>query len=503
LNETGDKVLWAQRNPQLAFLGGYHAFPGGKLETSDALVKIENCADDELKRFIACAVREAFEETGVLLVRGGDKLTKGQRASLHDDLISGRMIFAEILEHWNLWIDANDFHYTGFWTTPQFSPVRFKTRFFLAVCPPKQAPYAAITELQNVEFVGPADALNRWKKSEVLISPPVLLSLKTLNEFSPQRHRDAEKNPKSEIQNPKSKRLCGEKLLNNSQKLDGEIRYIELNPRVVCFPLRTETLPPATHTNCFIVGRKKFIVIDAASKDEFEQAALHRLVDSFVERNFVCQAIITTHLHQDHFGGETILQTHLKEKFGLEVPIAAHRLTAESLAGKINVQKFVEDGETYNLEDENGLNFELKTLHTPGHARGHLAFYDEEFGFLLSGDNVINSGSVVIAPPEGDMKTYLETLERMKNLPNLRFLCGSHGAAVPNAKGKIEEYIAHRLEREKQILEALQNGAKTAREIVEQVYVGLKPELFKLAEKSVEAHLEKIKNDESVGEKSA
>jgi hypothetical protein len=72
-------------------------------------------------------------------------------------------------------------------------------------------------------------------------------------------------------------------------------------------------------------------------------------------------------------------------------------------------------------------------------------------------------------------------------------LCGSHGAAVFDARGKIEEYVRHRLEREKQISEAFENGAKTIEEIVGKVYVGLKPELFKYAEKSVEAHLEKLK----------
>jgi len=478
LDNTG-KVLWARRNPQLAFLGGWHAFPGGKLETSDAHVKVVNCADAELERFIACAVREAFEEVGVLLVRNGDKLTRGQRASLHDDLISGRMTFAEILAHWNLHVDARDFVYTGFWTTPQFSPVRFKTRFFLVACPPKQQPYAAISELENVEFIRPPEAIEKWKRSEVLISPPVLLSLKTL----------------ADNLTANESKTVAENLLENSQTADGQIRYIELNSRVICFPLKTETLPPATHTNCFIVGRKKFVVIDAASKDEPEQNALHSLVDSLVEKNFVCLAIITTHLHQDHFGGEAVLQTHLREKFNLEVPVAAHKLTAESLAGAVSIQKFIEDADVFNLEDADGGKFDLKTLHTPGHARGLLAFYDEEFGFLLTGDNVVGSGSVVIAPPEGNMKIYLESLERMKNLPNLRFLCGSHGAAVSDAKGKIEDYVAHRLEREKQVLEAFQYGAKTAREIAEKVYVGLNPELLKLAEKSAEAHLEKLQDE--------
>ena len=478
LNETGDQVLWARRNPQLAFLGGWHAFPGGKLEASDANVKIKNCADTELGKFIVCAVREAFEEVGVLLVRNGERLTRGQRASLHDDLISGRMTFAEILAHWNLWIDADDFQYTGFWTTPQFSPVRFKTRFFLARCPSKQTPFAAITELENVEFIAPDDALKRWKKSQVLISPPVLLSLKTLAEIS---------DFKSRVSN-----FVAEKLLKDSQTADGIIPYMEFNPRTICFPLKTESLPPATHTNCFIVGRNRFIVIDAASKDEIERTALHDLIDRFVERNYSCEAIITTHHHPDHFGGEIALQKHLRDKFNLQIPLAAHEATAEKLRGKVEFQKLIEDNEIFNLTDETGAEFQLQSIHTPGHASGLLAFYDEESRFLLSGDNVVNSSTVVVAPPDGNLKAYLESLERLKNLPDLKFLCGSHGSAIFDAKGKIESYIAHRLERERQILEALENGNQTVPEIVAAVYINLKPELIKLAEKTVEAHLEKI-----------
>ncbi len=68
LNQNLSEVLWAQRNPNLAFLGGYHAFPGGKLEITDADTKVINCEDAELVKYIACAVREAFEEVGVLLV---------------------------------------------------------------------------------------------------------------------------------------------------------------------------------------------------------------------------------------------------------------------------------------------------------------------------------------------------------------------------------------------------------------------------------------------------
>ncbi len=487
------KVLWAQRNPKIKFLGGWHAFPGGKIEKTDAEIEVKNCKDNDLQEFIVGAVRELFEEVGVLIVRNGEKLTKGQRASLHDDLVSERSSFKEILTDWNLWIDAEDFFYTGFWTTPNFSPIRFKTRFFIAKCPAKQTPYEAITEMQKPEFIAPKDALNRWKNSEVLIAPPVLISLQVLAEeenLTTDEHRFSQIKTDSEIK--------AKILLEKSQKLDGDIHYIDLNSRITVFPLRTETLPPATHTNCFIVGKQEFIVIDAASKDELELAKLFKLVDAMIENDCVCKEIIVSHLHPDHFGGETILQQHLKAKFGLEIPVSTHKITAESLRGKVEFQKFVEDEQIYNLKDELGVSFEINALLTPGHARGHLVFYDEVTGFLLSSDNVVGAGTVLIAPPEGNMIDYLASLEKMKNLPNLRFLCGSHGSAIYDAKAKIEEYISHRLEREKQILEAIESGAKTAEEIAAKIYQDLKPELFPLAIKSVSAHLEKLEMEEKI-----
>lgn len=503
-----NRVLWARRNPNIKFLGGWHAFPGGKVETSDDRIAVENCADADLKKFIVAAAREAFEEVGVLLARGGEKLTKGQRASLHDDLVSGRSSFFEILADWNLRIDARDFLYTGFWTTPQFSPVRFKTRFFVAECPLKQEPYAAISEMQSPEFIVPADALARWSNAEVLISPPVLITLQELTAET-QRRGGAEKTQEKindyafssspfSLKFSASLRLCVSSLLEKSQKCGGEIDHIELNPNVVVFPLKTETLPPATHTNCFVVGRREFVVIDAAARIESEQVKLYDLIDEFAARGFVCKEIIVSHSHSDHFGGETALQTRFRDKFGWKVPVSAHRATAESLDGKVAFQKFIGDEEIINLQDETGAKFELKAFHAPGHARGHFCFYDEARGFLLSSDNVVGAGTVVIAPPEGDMSEYLASLEMMRNLPNLRFLCGSHGAAIADAPGKIEEYIVHRLEREKQILEAVESGARTPGEIAEKVYAGLKPELFEFAEKSVEAHLDKLRREKKV-----
>lgn len=479
-----DRILWARRNPAIEFLGGFHAFPGGKVDSGDFGIAVSSSVNEELSALLVCAVREVFEEVGVLLTRGGEKLTKGQRASLHDDLISGRSPFREILDNWGLRIDASDFVYTGFWTTPPFSHVRFKTRFFLARCPARQEPFPAISELENIEFIKPAEALDRWRRSEVLISPPVLVSLQGLDGFGAVPDETA-----TELV------ARGAVLREMSEACAGEIGHVELNPRTICIPLRTKTLPPATHTNCFIVGIGRFAVIDAASPFPDEQARLATLVDRLICDGGKCEAIIVSHLHKDHIGGETALRTHLDQVHGCRVPLVAHARTASDLAGTVMFDGLLGDGDQLRLEDREGTRFALDVLHTPGHARGHLAFYDSEMRFLLSGDNVVGTGTVVIAPPQGNMTDYLGSLERMRDLSGLRFLAGSHGAATYDARGRIAGYIAHRLGRERQIAGVLETGVRDPSAIAGIVYSGLDERLMPLAVKTVEAHLERL--DES------
>ena len=137
----------------------------------------------------------------------------------------------------------------------------------------------------------------------------------------------------------------------------------------------------------------------------------------------------------------------------------------------------------------------LRALHTPGHARGHLCFHDERTGALISGDNVVGFGSVLIDPPEGDMRAYLASLKRMRELPNLSVLFGGHGPAVANPYKKIDEYISHRLEREELILAAVREGATTLKEIVARVYFDVSPKAHAMAERAVVAHLEKLEAD--------
>jgi glyoxylase-like metal-dependent hydrolase (beta-lactamase superfamily II) len=203
--------------------------------------------------------------------------------------------------------------------------------------------------------------------------------------------------------------------------------------------------------------------------------------------------IVLTHVHPDHVAGVNALNDHFERNNRPRLPVAAHRLTAESSKGQFPVDRFIEDNEVIALDGEPSIR--LRALYTPGHARGHLCLYDEQTGALLSGDNVVGFGSVLIDPADGNMRDYLASLERMRALPNLSVLFCGHGPPVANPYEKIDGYIAHRLERERMILSAVREGAATPKEIVACVYTDVSPKAHAMAERAVLAHLEKLQAD--------
>lgn len=469
------EVFLVKRSTKLAFLGGFHAFPGGQRETNDAEARVENCVDQERAALISCAARELFEEVGVLLARGSQTLTAGQRASLFDDLESKRMSWPELLRHYGLHLDASDFTFVGRWVTPPFAPRRFDTWFFLVNCPPKQNPRVTPdSELESGDWVSACDAHAKWERSEMIAVPPVLHALGTLA-------------------GGLTSDLV-ERFLSAPEANREPTRRIEFFPNYICFPVRTPTKPPATHTNCYLIySSSEILIIDPGSPYEDEQAALAACVDDLIGEGRTVREIILTHVHPDHVAGVKALNDHLEQAQGARVPVAAHRVTADSLKNQISVDRFIEDGEVSKLNGEPAIN--LRALYTPGHARGHLCFHDERTGALISGDNIVGFGSVLIDPPEGNMRDYLASLERMHALPRLTVLFGGHGPAIANPYEKIDEYIAHRRQREESILAAVRAGASTPKEIVARAYTDVSPKAHAMAERAVLAHLEKLEAD--------
>jgi ribonuclease/clavin/mitogillin len=462
------KVFWVKRSPKLKFMGGFHAFPGGQLDKEDGSIGVAGCDGDEAV-MRACAVREFFEETGVLLARGTERLSPDQIGAKRLAMKEGAKSFKQILEEDGLEILCSDFEPAGRWVTPHFAPRRFDTWFFLAWMPEGQEALIETGELETGEWIRPSDAFVRWHHGEIIMAPPTLHIIQTLA-----KHVDQiDKLPSALTVIPEARH--------------GMVRRIEFRPGIFLFPVRTPTLPPATHTNCYIIGGDEVIVIDPASPYEEEQRELDTFIDALISEGRHVREIILTHLHADHIGGAAYLQRRLR------VPVAAHRLTADRVRHAVSVDRLIEDDELIELDGDPG--WRLRALHTPGHARGHLCFYEEITGAIITGDLVVGIGTVVIDPPEGNMLHYFASLRRLLALPKLSALFPAHGPAIGAAREKIEEYIEHRTMRENKILAAVQAGAGLPHEIVEVAYTDVHPSMYGLAERSTIAHLEKLEEE--------
>lgn len=248
------------------------------------------------------------------------------------------------------------------------------------------------------------------------------------------------------------------------------------------FPLKTPTLPPASYTNAYILGRDETVLVDPGSPyPEVAKGmvdAIHELEQREARRVI---AIWLTHHHPDHVGAVEYLRR------ALALPVAAHAATAKRLrrAG-IEIDRELRDGERIVLDGDPP--FSVLVSHTPGHARGHLTFYDEQGGSLLGGDLTAGFGTIVVDPPEGDMDRYLSSLERMRDL-GAKTLFPAHGPPTLAVREKFTEYIEHRLWRESRILDAWNRGLRQPSELLPVVYDDVPEQAHPLAARQLEAHL--------------
>jgi glyoxylase-like metal-dependent hydrolase (beta-lactamase superfamily II) len=254
------------------------------------------------------------------------------------------------------------------------------------------------------------------------------------------------------------------------------------------FPLLTPTLPPATRTNCFLVGTGQAVLIDPGSPFEDEIDRLGEaldVADSRLGRRVT--AVWLTHHHPDHVGGAA----RIADRLG--VPIAAHRATAERVARHgIDVSVDLADGDRVELAGRDGEAPTVLTVHhTPGHAPGHLAVFEERFRSLFAGDLVSAVSTIVVDPPEGDMDQYLESLERMAAL-SPRLLLPGHGPVIVDAVARLRGFVRHRLAREEKIVAAWRDGLRTPDEMLPRVYDDAPQAVWPLAARQIESHLVRL-----------
>jgi len=251
-------------------------------------------------------------------------------------------------------------------------------------------------------------------------------------------------------------------------------RVLGLNPGMMTGP----------GTNTYLVGRRDPILIDTGAG---EPGYVPLLEGYLAERGWPRPArVIVTHRHRDHLGGVAQLRARFP---GLAVAKMIHRDT--ELPDPIDDLR---DGQTVK-----GDGVTLVPVYTPGHASDHLCYHLLEENAVFTGDVVLGGSTTVIPSGDGDLADYMASLRRLQALGVTR-IYPAHGPVIEDAQGRIAEYIEHRLLRERQILDALDEGLDTIPAIVKRVYADVSEKLHPVAAQSVDSHLRKLAREGRVRE---
>jgi glyoxylase-like metal-dependent hydrolase (beta-lactamase superfamily II) len=234
-------------------------------------------------------------------------------------------------------------------------------------------------------------------------------------------------------------------------------------------------------TNSYLVyaGGGEVIAIDPGPPDAAHCDALIAAAEAL---GATIGAIAVTHGHPDHAPGAAILHA----KTG--APVYAHALAT------FPHDRVTGDGDTIAAGDAS-----LGVIDAPGHARDHLVFALPERAGIFTGDVVIGRGTVVIAPPNGDMRAYQRTLHRLRDdYADVAAIYGGHGETMTDVRGKLDEYIAHREKREAEILALLAGGERTIPELVAEIYRSVAQMLWPAAARQVLAYLLALEREGTV-----
>ena len=480
---AGPEVLLVRRRSDLGFAAGAYVFPGGALDAGDRDPRWAEHADgwadhaEEVRPYAVAACRECLEETGVLLARaphGPDPLPAAGVRALRSQLLAGRS-FLELCAGAGLRLALDRLVWFAWWITPVLLPRRYEARFFLAPAPPGAQVGADLGELREHVWVAPRAALERYEAGAWPLMFPTATTLRWLCEGASVADWLARWRGRSVA--PLLPRL--------RRTPDGVRPVLPGTPEYVEGALRLVRAPnpgPLTleGTNTYVVGAHEVIVVDPGPDDP---AHLDAVVRAVPERARVT-AVAITHAHGDHAAGAPALAARFR------VPLLGSALALERVAargGPTVERRALAGGETWVFDAAQGGDA-LEAIEAPGHSADHLCFLWREARALFSGDTVLGRGSAMIAPPDGELDAYLRTLERLRGL-ELRALYPGHGPVLTEPRERIEDLLAHRRARTREILEAIRAGARSVEAIRQRVYGPLEPALARGAEANVAAHL--------------
>ena len=240
----------------------------------------------------------------------------------------------------------------------------------------------------------------------------------------------------------------------------------QIQPRVWRIVAANPSPMTGPGTNTYLVGGAQVVIIDPGPPNDAHLETIKAALRTLLAR---AHSIIVTHHHSDHSA-------------------AAEPLARQLGAPVFSFGKPLQPGDEVKVA---GLT--LTVQHTPGHIYAHICLWLVEQRLLFAGDLVAGQGTVLIIPPDGDMAAYLDSLRAMQVLAPAAILPG-HGPVIEDPQTLLQEYIAHRLRREEQVLDWLAQGYTTAAEIAAQIYAD-QPAVLGIATMQVEAHLEKLRSE--------
>jgi len=512
---AGIEVLMTRRSLTASFAPGAYVFPGGGIDAADTAAHAQAArrptqSDAHLTQAIA-AIRESFEELGVLLARRAD----GAPANAADVAALDRSApFAAQCAARGLTLAADEVYLLARWITDRDLPRRFNVPFLAARMPAGQTPVADEAEQFEPVWVRPQDALARHAAGHFFIIFPTIRTLERLSAYPTVEAVLAACAGEQPLWTscPRAGWLAGEetRFMEHEPPFgelelvspDGQIVHtldwqsaqpVPLLKNVQRLTAPNKSVMTGPGTNSYLVGdaTSGHIVIDPGPNDPAHLERLWRAAGGDI------RMIVCTHSHSDHAPGAQPLQ----QLCGGRPPILG--LPSQPTAGPRNhftPDRALRDQELLTLTGhtpEGDVTHTLRVLHTPGHAANHLCLLLQEDGLLFSGDHVLNGSTTVVNPPDGDMTAYLDSLDKLDAAcaaAGADFILPAHGHVLGQARQAIAHLKAHRLAREAKVRAAMQERpGGSMDDWVALAYADTPPALWPLAKRSMQAHVDRLR----------
>lgn len=464
--------------------------------------------------FQLAAVRECFEESGLLLVdpASGPLPPAEVLAEWRGALQRGERGLGEFCAATGVRLALGELSYIGHWVTPPNRPKRFDTRFFLARAPSGQTAVPDGSEVIDHRWMRPADALAQGAEMKLLT--PTLTTLNQLARYpdvaslwawaqSPRRvtltmpaigHGSEGPRPVTPDEYAYAELLRLDPGRTGSASYDlVPGRAVRLSERLIRVTANNGSIMTGPGTNTYLIASPGhdadvgWAVIDPGPPDAAHVEAILAAAPGPIRWIFV------THTHMDHSPAAAMLKARTGAR--THGRVADHPQWQDT--------GFVPDvplkgGERFDLghpDNSAGTGSTLRVIHTPGHASNHLCYLLEEEKTLFTGDHVMQSSTVVINPPDGDMAAYLQALRALMH-EDLDWLAPGHGFLMDQPKQAMQAIVDHRLKREAKVYGAVQALAPASdAALLASVYADVPPRLHAMALRSLTAHLLKLEHD--------